>query len=73
MIFEKTKSTPTVVLDKSKGIFEISGKSLPEDAMEFYLPIVEWSQSYLQNPNTTTILVFEYLSSASSKVFISIF
>lgn len=69
-----TPSTPKIVFDNSNGIFEISGRSFPEDAIGFYRPVLDWIQAYLQNPYTTTILVFEmeYFNTASSKNFISI-
>ena len=38
-----TDDTPSVVLDKDKGHFEISGRSLPEDVNMFYEPILELS------------------------------
>jgi hypothetical protein len=71
LIIKGTNSTPEVLLDKEKGIFEISGISLPNDAIEFYQPISNWIESYLENPNANTTLVFEleYFNSASSKIF----
>ena len=36
-----TDETPAVVLNIEKGIFEISGRSLPEDSPEFYNPLPE--------------------------------
>ena len=39
---EATDETPKVILDADQGIFEFSGKSLPEDVTVFYDPIIEW-------------------------------
>ena len=39
---EGTEDTPKIILDKKNGIFEISGRSLPEDSAEFYRPVLEW-------------------------------
>jgi hypothetical protein len=71
---EATNSTPVVLLDKDKGIFEISGISLPNDAIGFYQPVINWFDSYLEAPNPATKLVFEleYFNSASSKIFMGI-
>ena len=33
-----TDDTPTVTLEADKGLFEISGRSLPEDVTAFYAP-----------------------------------
>jgi hypothetical protein len=71
---EETKSTPKVEFDQSKGIFQIYGRSLPEDVMHFYKPVIDWFQTYLENPNPTTILDFklEYFNTASSKIILEI-
>jgi hypothetical protein len=31
---------PGIILDKESGKFEISGKTCPEDAIEFYDPVL---------------------------------
>jgi hypothetical protein len=70
-----TDNTPNVVLDAENGIFEISGKSLPEDVNAFYDPILEWLDKYEQSAKPKTIFVFklDYLNTASSKSLFSIF
>lgn len=69
-----TKSTPKVELDSSKGIFEIGGNSLPENAVGFYQPAISWITTYLANPNPDTQLVFkmQYFNTASSKIIFEI-
>jgi hypothetical protein len=66
---EETDETPRIYLNKEKGIFEISGRSLPEDSADFYNPILEWVSEYRKTPNANTELVLklEYLNTASSK------
>jgi hypothetical protein len=49
-----TEDTPTILLDKKNGIFEISGRSLPEDSAEFYKPVIEWINAYGAEANPTT-------------------
>ena len=73
-VIEGTDDTPEIVLDKENNIFKFSGKSLPEDVKEFYLPIVEWLEDYSNNPNEKTKVVFkmEYFNSASSKRIVDI-
>jgi len=67
---EGTDETPRVILDKARGIFEISGRSLPEDSPEFYNPVLEWISNYSKDPNPTTVFLFklEYSNTASSKL-----
>ena len=70
LVIEGTKSTPNVILDKEKGIFQFIGNSLPENAMGFYHPIINWVTEYLTNPNPSTELTFKlaYFNTASSKI-----
>ena len=71
---EGTEDTPKIVLDQQQSVFELSGRSLPEDSAEFYEPILEWLDAYSQNPNPQTPFVFklEYFNTASSKLILDI-
>ena len=71
---EGTEDTPKIMLDKGNGIFEISGRSLPEDSAEFYRPILDWIEQYGESPNATTEFVFklEYFNTASSKLILDV-
>jgi len=66
--------TPNVILDKDNGIFEISGRSLPEDVAAFYEPILEWLEAYAEDPLEKTIFNFklEYFNTASSKLLLDV-
>ena len=70
----KTNSTPEIILDKSKEIFLIKGRSKPENAIEFFDPIMKWFYEYSNNPNQSTVLTFnmDYFNSSSSKIFLNI-
>jgi len=69
-----TDETPTVMLDAANGIFDISGRSLPEDVNSFYAPIIQWMEKYNQSPNPKTVFNFKlvYFNTASSKVLLDI-
>lgn len=71
---EGTEDTPKIMLDKENGIFEISGRSLPEDSAEFYAPILDWIEQYGKDPNPQTNFVFklEYFNTASSKLILDL-
>ena len=70
-----TQETPDIMLDSSKGIFDISGKSLPEDVKEFYNPILRWFDEYSKKPNPQTVLKIkmDYFNTASSKMILELF
>lgn len=69
-----TDDTPTVTLDKENNIFEISGRSLPEDVVVFYKPILEWLDEYKNDPLDLTVFNFklEYFNTASSKLLLDV-
>jgi hypothetical protein len=70
-----TDQTPQVTLNKEKNIFEFTGRSLTDKAVEFYRPIMKWMAEYAESPNPTTELVFkmEYMNTASSKALFDLF
>lgn len=65
-----TNDTPKVLLDPVNDIFEISGRSLPEDVVSFYLPIIEWLDHYKEDALEFTEFVFKYnyFNTATSKL-----
>lgn len=66
-----TSKTPKIDFNPLTGLFEISGVSLIENALDFYQPILNWLQSYLENPCQTTKFVFKLnYSNTSSYKFI---
>jgi hypothetical protein len=69
-----TDDTPTVILDAENDIFEISGRSLPEDVTAFYDPILNWLDEYAASPNAKTFFTFKlvYFNTASSKLLLDI-
>jgi hypothetical protein len=74
IILKGTYDTPDVILNAEEGVFEISGRSYPEDTAEFYIPILEWINNYVNNPNSETKFTFklDYFNSSSYKPFLDI-
>jgi hypothetical protein len=73
-----TRFTPKVLFDPKKLQLEIQGYSLPENAEEFYTPVMEclssWQGNCLIDDNEFFHLVFkiDYLDTGSLKKFVSI-
>jgi len=69
-----TDDCPEVVLDKAGNEFMIAGKSLPEDVVDFYQPVLDWLNEYAKDPNPATEFVFKliYFNTASSKLIMDI-
>ncbi|HCI55494.1 MAG TPA: DUF1987 domain-containing protein [Bacteroidales bacterium] len=71
---ERGRNTPEIILNP-EGIIRISGLSIPENAEEFYTPVSNWINDYIEFPaDVTTVDVnLEYFNSASAKVLIKFF
>jgi hypothetical protein len=69
LIVEGTKQTPALEFNAETGIFKISGRSIPENTPDFYMPIIHWLAEYAENPKEVTVLEFrlEYINTSSSK------
>ncbi len=69
-----TDDTPSVTLDVANEIFEISGRSLPEDVAAFYEPILDWIERYSEEAEGKTVFNFKlvYFNTASSKMILDI-
>ena len=74
IIISATDDTPGIRLDATNDIFEITGRSLPEDVTKFYKPILDWIDDYAQSPNAKTVFDFKlsYFNTASSKIILDI-
>lgn len=69
LYIEGTEETPKIILDKQKGTFEISGRSLTETPADFYKPVLKWIEAYAKDPNAATHCTFklEYINTVSAK------
>lgn len=74
-VIEGTVKTPSIILEADKGKLEFSGRSIPENSIEFYKPITEWVDRYLENIPMRTIIIIklEYFNTSSSKSLFTIF
>jgi hypothetical protein len=69
LIIEGTDDTPAIIFDRNGNKFEISGRSLPEEVIGFYSPVMKWLDRYVGDPNDKTIfkLKLDYINSASQR------
>ena len=71
---EGSAKTPVVEFS-SNGELLLKGRSIPENSIEFYKPLLEWLESYSESPNSTTVLSvqLEYFNTSSSKCILDVF
>lgn len=72
---EGTPKTPTVEFKHSDGTLLIKGRSIPENSIEFYKPLIDWIGAYAQSPqeNTLVSIKLEYFNTSSSKCILDVF
>jgi hypothetical protein len=57
---EGTPKTPTINFDFGSGVLEIKGRSIPENSIEFYKPLVETLEKYSSKPQANTDVNIQY-------------
>jgi hypothetical protein len=69
---EKSKMIPTITFNG--GVLQIRGRSIPDDALLFYEPLIEQVNEYMKKPlNETIVRVdMDYISTDSSKILLEI-
>jgi hypothetical protein len=70
-----TPKTPSVNMNPQTGVVEIKGRSIPENSIEFYKPVVDWLEEYAKGPAPKTIVnvQLEYFNTSSSKCILDVF
>ncbi len=70
-----TAKTPSIVFDPNEGRLEIKGRSIPENAIDFFKTLVDWLDEYAKNPKemTEANIQLEYFNTSSSKCILDIF
>lgn len=74
LVIESSSETPEIILDKKTNTFIFKGKSLPENPINFYDPILDWLDSYISDPNSNTEVDFKlvYFNTSSSKIILDV-
>lgn len=69
LILQPTNSTPGIWFEPEIGRFELTGNSIPENASEFYQPVMEWLNHYLPEMTGPQVLHMHlsYFNSTSLK------
>jgi hypothetical protein len=70
-----TPKTPSISFDLAAGVLEIKGRSIPENSIEFYKPLVDSLDKYASSPKgqTNVNIQLEYFNTSSSKCILDLF
>jgi hypothetical protein len=71
---EGTAKTPTINFN-TNGELLIKGRSIPENSVEFYKPVIDWLSEYNNSPQAETKVKvqLEYFNTSSSKCILDVF
>ena len=70
LVIQKTEDTPSIDFNIETRLFKLYGRSLPENAIDFYKPILDWLESVLSSTSNQNFIIeikLEYFNTASSK------
>jgi hypothetical protein len=70
-----SSKTPRLCFDPHTGTFEITGRSIPENSIEFFRPALDWLDAYIStHPSGEHLLRIrlEYFNTSSSKCLVDI-
>jgi len=72
---EGTPKTPTIKFSPEDGKLTIQGRSIPENSIEFYKPLVDALEAYAGSPKSATDvdIILEYFNTSSSKCILDVF
>jgi hypothetical protein len=68
-----TKNSPEIVLTPD-GAIKIRGRSIHENSIDFFKPVMEWLNEYVKEPADVTCIDInlEYFNSASAKIIVNL-
>ncbi len=74
LFWEDTETTPYVLFDPENQKYEISGRSFPEDPVEFFQPIFDWIDNNVPEIDHTinVDMYIEYFNSSSNRMILLI-
>lgn len=75
LIIKGEAKTPTVNFNFENGSLLISGRSIPENSVEFYEPIIDWLDEYKSSKGEglKMDIKLEYFNTSSSKCILDLF
>jgi hypothetical protein len=71
--FPKTAQSPFILFEK--GVLDIRGRSISENSMRFYMPLIDILNEYIKKPYpiTRANLSLEYTNSSSNRSLLTLF
>jgi len=69
LFLDATHKTPQISFNGESGLMLIKGRSIPNEAEDFWTEVLEWFDHYASKPNLSTVVKIdlEYFNISSSK------
>ena len=74
LTIKQQNNTIGIVLDKENKKFVFEGRSLPENTVKFFEPVMKWIEEYKKEPldQTDIDLNFIYFNTSSAKIILEV-
>jgi hypothetical protein len=74
LLINGTGKTPIIKMDAKSGLIEMTGSVIPEDAVKFFEPMLNWLDQYVKKPNhrTKVNINLDYFNTSSSRQLLNI-
>lgn len=76
LVIKDKPNTPEIHFDPESNILSMAGESYPENAREFYQPVMKWVNEYLKQPGNQQVTVnidLKYFNSSTAKILMNFF
>ena len=73
LLIAATAKTPQIEWNDEQSTLTLSGRSIPENAVEFYRPVLDWIQCLDADTPMTVMVQLEYFNTSSSKCLLDLF
>lgn len=75
LVIESNQNRPGVKFNAESGMLNFTGRSIMENTIVFFEPIIKWLDDYCENPASKTELhlAMDYFNTSTSKFILSIF
>ena len=68
-----TAKTHQIEYDAQQNQLTLSGRSIPENAVDFYRPVLDWTHCLEAETPLTVVVQLEYFNTSSSKCLLDLF
>ena len=69
LLIEETEDTPKIDFNPTTGVLVMQGRSLPDDSISFYEPVIKWLSTYVDAAKAGSVFKFnlDYYNSTSAR------